>query len=92
MTEKTTGSFDSADDLRKALLEQSYIADRGLSTGLYLALALGRPILVEGEAGVGKTELARSLAAATGAELIRLQCYEGIDASQALYELSLIHI
>ena len=86
MTEKTTGSFDSADDLRKALLEQSYIADRGLSTGLYLALALGRPILVEGEAGVGKTELARSLAAVTGAELIRLQCYEGIDASQALYE------
>ena len=74
------------EELRQALVEQNYLADRGLATGLYLALQLGRPILVEGEAGVGKTELARSLAAATGSELIRLQCYEGIDASQALYE------
>ncbi|MGI9557722.1 MAG: AAA family ATPase [Solirubrobacterales bacterium] len=76
----------SAEDLRKALLGQDYLADRGLATGLYLALELGRPILVEGEAGVGKTELSRALAGATGSELIRLQCYEGIDASQALYE------
>ncbi len=82
----TGGGFNNADELREALRGQSYLADRGLSTGLYLALALGRPILVEGEAGVGKTELARALAATTDAELIRLQCYEGIDASQALYE------
>ena len=82
----TREGIGNADDLREALLGQGYLADRGLSTGLYLALELGRPILVEGEAGVGKTELALALAGATGAELIRLQCYEGIDASQALYE------
>jgi MoxR-like ATPase len=74
------------EELQKALLEQSYLADRGLATALYLALSLERPILVEGEAGVGKTELAKSLAGAMDAELIRLQCWEGIDANQALYE------
>jgi MoxR-like ATPase len=81
-----TERFSNADELREGLRGQRYLADRGLSTGLYLALALGRPILVEGEAGVGKTELARALAATTDSELIRLQCYEGIDASQALYD------
>jgi MoxR-like ATPase len=63
-----------------------YLADHGLSTVVFLALALGRPLFLEGEPGSGKTELARALAAATGAELIRLQCYEGIDAAQAVYE------
>jgi len=85
-TEMSKDGIGNPEELRQALVEQNYLADRGLATGLYLALQLGRPILVEGEAGVGKTELARSLAAATGSELIRLQCYEGIDASQALYE------
>ncbi len=82
----TIEGMSSAEQVQEALRSQSYLADRGLSTGLYLALTLGRPILVEGEAGVGKTELARALAGATDSELIRLQCYEGIDASQALYE------
>jgi len=68
------------------LREQSYLADRGLSTAMFLSLSLHRPLLLEGEAGVGKTEAAKALATAAGAELIRLQCYEGIDASQALYE------
>jgi MoxR-like ATPase len=62
------------------------VADRDLATSVFLALALGRPLLLEGEAGVGKTEVGRTLALALGAELIRLQCYEGLDASTALYE------
>jgi MoxR-like ATPase len=69
-----------------ALGEQAYLADRGLSTAMFLALSLQRPLLLEGEAGVGKTEAAKALAAVFGVELIRLQCYEGIDAGQALYE------
>ena len=80
------GRSGSVEGLRDALRAQSYLADDGLATGLFLALSLERPILVEGEAGVGKTELAGALAGALRAELIRLQCYEGIDASQALYE------
>ena len=68
------------------LAGQAYLADRGLATAVFLALALRRPLLLEGEAGVGKTEVAKALAAAFGVELIRLQCYEGIDAGQALYE------
>ena len=63
-----------------------YLADRGLSTALFVALSLGRPILLEGEVGVGKTEVAKVLAAVFGRRLIRLQCYEGIDTNQALYE------
>ena len=63
-----------------------YLADRGLSTALFVALSLGRPILLEGEVGVGKTEVAKVLAATSGRRLIRLQCYEGIDTNQALYE------
>lgn len=71
-----------ADDLRG----QGYIADRGLATTLLLALKLGKPLLLEGEVGVGKTELARTLATMLGRDLIRLQCYEGIDMHHALYE------
>ena len=73
-------------ELGAALGQQAYLADRGLATAMFLALSLGRPLLLEGEAGVGKTEAAKALAAVFGVELIRLQCYEGIDASQALYE------
>jgi MoxR-like ATPase len=68
------------------LRSRAYLADRGLATAVYLALTLDQPLLLEGEAGVGKTEVARTLAAALGRQLVRLQCYEGIDASQALYE------
>ncbi len=78
--------FSSVGALQAALAERSYLADEGLATALYLALSLDKPVLLEGEAGVGKTEVAKVLAQALGRELIRLQCYEGIDASQALYE------
>jgi MoxR-like ATPase len=71
--------------LTAALAEHAYLADRGLATALHLALRLGRPLLLEGDAGVGKTEAAKALAAVRGAELVRLQCHEGIDRSQALY-------
>jgi len=77
---------ETVEDLADILLDQNYLADRGLATATYLALCLGRPLLLEGEAGVGKTELAKSIASAFGLQLIRLQCYEGIDANQALYE------
>jgi MoxR-like ATPase len=74
------------DEVQRALEGQAYLADRGLSTALYLALSLDKPLLLEGQAGVGKTEVAKVLAAALRRDLIRLQCYEGIDSSQALYE------
>ncbi len=70
------------DDLRTI----NYIADRGLATSLYISMVLGRPLLLEGEVGVGKTELAKAIATLLNRKLIRLQCYEGIDTSQALYE------
>src|SRR6476469_11116327 len=76
----------SVEELTAALGEHAYLADHGLSTAIYLALSLGKPLLLEGEAGVGKTEVAKVLAELLGRRLIRLQCYEGIDASQALYE------
>jgi len=76
----------SVEELTGALGEHAYLADRGLSTAIYLSLSLGKPLLLEGEAGVGKTEVAKVLAELLDRELIRLQCYEGIDASQALYE------
>ena len=78
--------FTSVEQVRAALSEQNYLAEDGLTTAVYLALTLKRPLLLEGEAGVGKTELAKVIAAMTGAELIRLQCYEGIDAAQAVYD------
>ena len=76
----------SVEELSARLGEQAYLADRGLATAVFLSLSLGQPLLLEGEAGVGKTEVAKSLAPALGADLVRLQCYEGIDAHQALYE------
>jgi MoxR-like ATPase len=78
--------FGSLDELQASLREHAYLADRGLTTAIYLALSLGKPLLLEGEAGVGKTEVAKVLSVLLDRELIRLQCYEGIDASQALYE------
>jgi MoxR-like ATPase len=77
---------DSVDALHAALRERHYIADRGLATALFLALKLQRPVFLEGEAGVGKTELAKVVADVLGAELIRLQCYEGLDVHHAVYE------
>jgi len=74
------------DDVSAALASNGYLADEGLTTAIFLALALHRPLLLEGEAGVGKTEVAKVLSRWTGGELIRLQCYEGIDVSQAVYE------
>ena len=76
----------SVDELIEVLRAQAYLADRGLATAIFLGISLDRPILLEGEPGVGKTEMAKALAAAFDSELIRLQCYEGIDANQALYE------
>ncbi len=76
----------SIDALTAQLAEQAYLADRGLATVLSLALALEKPVLLEGEAGVGKTEAAKALALVTGGRLIRLQCYEGIDVAHALYD------
>lgn len=83
----TTSPADlTVPDLTAVLRDQGYIADRGLATALLLSLRLGKPLLLEGEVGVGKTELARTLAAMLGRDLIRLQCYEGIDVHHALYE------
>lgn len=73
-------------DLQQRLASQHYVADRGLAVSVFLALRLGRPLFLEGEAGVGKTSLAGAVAAALGADLIRLQCYEGLDISHAVYE------
>lgn len=74
------------ESVRDDLSAHGYIADDGLATAVFLALELRRPLMLEGDAGVGKTELAKAIAAMTDAELIRLQCYEGIDASQAVYD------
>src|SRR5690606_23406916 len=77
---------DSVEAVTRALAEHDYLADEGLATAVFLALRLQRPLLLEGEAGVGKTEVAKTLARWLGSELIRLQCYECIDLSQAAYE------
>jgi MoxR-like ATPase len=76
----------SIDDTQALLAASGYVADRSLATVLFLALRLGRPLFLEGEAGVGKTEIAKVLAAALGRKLIRLQCYEGLDVASAVYE------
>jgi MoxR-like ATPase len=76
----------TVDDVVTALAAHEYLADEGLATSIFLAMTLRRPLLLEGEAGVGKTEVAKVLARWTGGELLRLQCYEGIDAAQAVYE------
>lgn len=78
--------WSSPEDLRTALEGTGYLADEGISTAAYLAMAMERPLFTEGEAGVGKTALATALAEATGRPLYRLQCYEGLEASQALYD------
>jgi MoxR-like ATPase len=78
--------FGSAGELADALAAERYLVDEGLATVLFIAHRLGKPLLVEGEPGVGKTELAKALAAASGASLVRLQCYEGIDVASALYD------
>jgi len=77
---------NSPDEVLKALSENDYLSDEGLATVVFLSLTMQRPLFLEGDAGVGKTELAKALASWTDSELIRLQCYEGIDSSQALYE------
>src|SRR5215470_12442799 len=82
----TRGFPESIDGLQALLERQCYIADRGLATSIYLALKLQRPLLLEGEAGVGKTEVAKVLARGLDTELIRLQCYEGLDINHAVYE------
>ncbi len=77
---------ESVEAVQAALAGERYLADEGLATSIFLALRLRRPLLLEGDAGVGKTEVAKAIAAWTGGELIRLQCYEGLDANQAVYE------
>jgi MoxR-like ATPase len=76
----------SVDEVLKLLASQQYVAERHLATTLYLAMTMGRPLFLEGEAGVGKTEIAKVLAAGLGRKLVRLQCYEGLDISSAVYE------
>ncbi|MYE25699.1 MAG: MoxR family ATPase [Chloroflexi bacterium] len=78
--------YNSVDELQAALNEQDYIAERGLSVAIYLALKTGKPLFLEGDAGVGKTEIAKVLSAALATNLIRLQCYEGLDVNTAVYE------
>ena len=78
--------FDDLDGVRNALADADYLADAGIAGIVYLAERLGKPILVEGPAGTGKTQLAKSVSEITGSRLIRLQCYEGLDESKALYE------
>lgn len=89
-------NFQSIDELQQALRDCDYIADRGLATAIYLALKLKRPLFLEGEAGVGKTEIAKVITQILDTDLIRLQCYEGLDVNHAVYEWNytrqLLHI
>src|SRR5215469_9207341 len=78
--------FSSIDEVVDRFAKNKYIASRRIATVIYLASSLGKPVLVEGPAGVGKTDLAKVLASSMGLELIRLQCYEGLDEGKALYE------
>ena len=82
----TAAALDSIEAIQDQFRERDYVCDRSLATSVFLGLRLGRPLLLEGEAGVGKTELAKVLAASLGAKLIRLQCYEGLDVNAAVYE------
>ena len=92
----SASSFSTIEELQAGLLDESYLADRGLATVLFLALKLEKPLLLEGEAGVGKTEAAKAMARVLGTRLIRLQCYEGLDVAHAVYEWNyarqLLHI
>jgi MoxR-like ATPase len=78
--------FQTVDEVQEALAQHKYVAERGLATSLFLSLKLPKPLFLEGEAGVGKTEVAKTLASILGTDLIRLQCYEGLDVSTAVYE------
>src|SRR5207302_11239102 len=84
--EQQFSNFDTIEDVQRAMFAQSYIADRSLATAVFLALKRRKPLLLEGEPGVGKTEIAKVLAAAVDTQLIRMQCYEGIDITTAVYE------
>lgn len=86
MEQEQEMSLETIEDVQRAMFAQDYIADRGLATAVFLALKRRKPLLLEGEPGVGKTEVARVLAALLGTRLIRLQCYEGIDVNTAVYE------
>lgn len=86
VTRPLLGGATTVEDVEAALAANDYLADRGLATSIFLALSLRRPLFLEGEAGVGKTEVAKALSRWLGSRFIRLQCYEGIDAAQALYE------
>jgi MoxR-like ATPase len=86
MTDSSSPRFESPESVRKRLASVSYLANEGIAGVVFLAERLGKPILVEGPAGTGKTQLAKSVAEMTGSRLIRLQCYEGLDESKALYE------
>ena len=81
-----TTNFSSVQDVKDRLAQQGYLASDAIATTVYLASVLGKPLLVEGPAGTGKTDLARAVAASQDAELVRLQCYEGVDEARALYE------
>ena len=83
---ETSANLNSIDQIQEALRGRSYVADRALATSLFLGLRLGKPLLLEGEAGVGKTEVAKTMADLMGTSLIRLQCYEGLDVNHAVYE------
>lgn len=86
MQTKSIEQIAAIEQVQELLLQQGYICDRALATVVFLSLKLGRPLFLEGEAGTGKTEIAKALAAALGRRLIRLQCYEGLDAASAVYE------
>jgi MoxR-like ATPase len=85
-TAPTAAALDSIEQIQDRFRDRDYVCDRSLATAVFLGLKLGRPLLLEGEAGVGKTELAKVLAATLGTRLIRLQCYEGLDVNAAVYE------
>jgi MoxR-like ATPase len=86
MNAKTSAVPKSIDDTEKLLAQADYVAERSLATAVFLSLRMGRPLFLEGEAGVGKTEIAKVLAATLGRRLVRLQCYEGLDVANAVYE------